>query len=642
MDYSLSSKEKCFMLDIMRKNASSLMIKIIFGIIVIVFIFWGVGNFQDSSGDRVALVNGTPISFESYRAAYNKYMENLKSQYGSNLSPEILKMFRVSRTVIDSLITRELLMQAAVDMGIKVTDAELAADIQGMEVFKVDGVFNSQQYARLLQYNNLSQEMFEIDKREEILTNKLYTFITSGIKVTDGEIEEWYEWINASVDIEYALFSPYSLTGIEPTEEALGEFYNNYSENYRTKPKVSVRYMVFRPENYTGEAVVDDSEIQAYYDGNISEFAKEKTVEARHILLSVDENAAQDAVDEKLKKAEEILAMAKAGKDFSELAKEYSEGTTRETGGLLGEFKKGDMVAPFSEAAFSMEEGEISDPVRTRFGWHLIKVEKVNEASVQKLEDVALQIRERLTEDAAREIAFERADAAFDQALGDDDFVKTAADLGIELKNTDFFTSAGPETGISDPRAFANAAFEVDGTEISDVLTIGDNYYILQKTGEVPSEIPDLSVVKKEVEEDLLSKMKDEKALKSAEEFLASVKIAGDLGNAASAQSVEVESSGFFKRSDTIPGVGEESEIINAVFSLSDDNKIADQVFKGSAGYYVVQLKSRKSPDMENFETQKESIKSQLVSQKQQTLFNKWLETLMAESDITIEEGYSD
>jgi peptidyl-prolyl cis-trans isomerase D len=630
------------MLEIMRKNASSLLIKIIFSVIVIVFVFWGVGSFQENRADRVALVNGQAISFDAYRNAYNTYVENLKSQYGNNLSQEILDMFQVPKTVINSLINRELLIQEAEKLNIQVTDPELVATIQGMDVFQEDGVFDSQRYVRLLELNGLTQEMFEIERREEMLIDKLHTFITSAIKVTDGEIREWYEWINASIDIEYALFDPNSIDDLEPTEEELTEYFRAHDENYRTQPQVRVRYLAFSPDNFIDEATIGDEDVLDYYEGNLSEFETEKTVEARHILLSVDEDADPEVVEEKLEKAGEILQMAKDGRDFAELAKEYSEGATRETGGLLGEFKKADMVAPFSEAAFSMEEGELSEPVRTQFGWHLIKVEKVNEASVKTLADVKDQILNQLTEEASREIAFGKADAAFDQALSDDDLEKAAVSLGMTLQSTDYFTSSGPDSGVSDPQAFAEAAFELAGTDISDVLNIGENYYILQKTGELSAEVPEFEEVREQVKSDVLVELQDEAAHSKAEEFLSAAMAGGGLENAAGASGVVVKSSGLFKRSDSIPDIGYETEIIEAAFLLTDDNKVAKQVFKGSGGYYVVQLKERKSPDAEELDTQKDTIKTQLMSQKQQIVFNNWLETLMAESEITVEDGYLD
>lgn len=636
------SKEIRFMLNIMRKNASSLLIKILLGIIVIVLSLFGLNTIQKSRTSRVALVNGEPISVDTYQYAYNNYVENLKSQYGSNLSQDVLKMFQVKRTVVNSLVSRALMLQEAERLNIRVTNEELATEIHSMDVFQNEGIFNEELYDYVLKRNDLTQKAFEVDMRETMLISKLNAFITSGIKVTEGEILEWYDWINASVDIDYVLFDPNSISGIEPTDEELSSFYEINKENYRTEPLVKVRYMAFRPDNYTDTVNIEDEDILDYYDMNKSEFETEKTVEARHILLMVDEDATEDVVEEKRKKAEEIMEMAKSGKDFAELAKEYSEGTTRETGGLLGEFKKGDMVAPFSEAAFSMAEGDISEPVRTQFGWHVIKVEKVNEASVSSLEDVSDQIRKKLTKEFSQEIAYDMADEAYDQAMKDDDFEKTASDLGIQLQETGYIGQDGTGADTSDPVIFAEAAFELNGAEISYVLNIGDSFYLLQKTGEIPSDIPKLADVREQVISDVVKKMQDEQARKDAEEFLATAKAAGGIESASKEPAIDVKSSGFFKRSDSIPDLGYESEINQAAFLLSDGDKIADKVFKGSAGYYVVQLKDRKIPDPDELNDQKDTIRTQLISQKKQIVFKNWIDKLEDESEITFEEGYQD
>ena len=232
---------------------------------------------------------------------------------------------------------------------------------------------------------------------------------------------------------------PADIKGLDPTEEDLQSFYETNKETYETEPKLKVQYLAFRPDRFVDDVTITDEEIQEYYDMHPSEFEKDKTVEARHILLKVDKDAAPEQVDEKRKKAEEITKAAREGKDFAELAKEFSEGPTREAGGLLGEFKKGDMVAPFSNAAFAMAPGEISEPVRTQFGWHVIKVEKVNETAISPLEDVAADIREKLTREASKSLAYDKSEEAYDRALNDEDLEKTAADLDMELQSTRLF-----------------------------------------------------------------------------------------------------------------------------------------------------------------------------------------------------------
>jgi len=630
------------MLNIMRKNASSLLIKIIFSIIVIVFVFWGVGSIQENRGNRVALVNGEAISVESYQHVYRNYYERLQQEYGDQLTREALEAMQLPRQIISSMVDQELLLQEAEKLDLQITDQELASAIQSIPDFQESGAFNDLRYEFLLANNNLTTESFEGSQRESMLSEKLSAMVTSAIKVTDGEVTDWYEWINSTVDLNYALVDPDSFENVEPTDEEVASFYETYQDNYRTEPKVKVRYLSFQPEDFLDSIQIGAEEIRDYYELNSSEFEKEKTVEARHILLSVDEDASAEIVEEKREKAEEILEMARGGRDFAELAKTYSEGTTRETGGLLGEFKKDDMVEAFSDAAFSMAAGEISEPVRTQFGWHLIKVEKVNEASVSSLEDVSEDIRKELASRAEKEFAFDAGDAAFDQALMDEDFEKTAKDLGVMLHSTDFFTASGPDNGISDPEVFASAAFKLTGTEISDLLNIGDNYYILQKTDELPSEIPGLAAVESQVKSDLIGKMQIEQAKEKAEELLASLKGSGDMAAAAAAFGIETQSSGFFKRSESIPGIGYETEMIQTAFSLSSDNNIAEKVFQGVGGYYVFQLKERKLPDTAELDTQKNAIKAQLISQKQQTIFQKWLDKVRSESEIIIEERYLD
>ena len=634
-------KESFFMLKIMRKNASSWLIKILFIIIVVVFIFWGVGTQRENKGDRVAVVNGEAISVESYQTAYDNAVDNLKRQYGEQLNRDVIKMFQVPQQVMNSLINRELMLQEAERLEIRVGDEELADAIQNMAAFQEAGVFSQRRYNFLLSRNRLTPEAFEASRRQDMIIEKIDTFISSGIKVTDGEILDLYEWQNASMDIDYVMFAPDDIKDIDPTGEELQSFYETNKENYETEPEVKVRYLAFRPDRFVDDAIITDEDVQEYYDMHLSEFEKEKTVEARHILLKVDADAAPEIVEEKRKRAEEIVKAARDGKDFAELAKEFSEGPTKDAGGLLGEFKKGDMVAPFSDAAFSMAAGEISEPVRTQFGWHVIKVETVNEAATSPLEEVSADIREKLTQEASKSLAYDKAEEAYDRALNDEDFEKTAADLNMELQSTDFFTEKGPETGFSDPALFAAAAFELSGSDISDILNIGDNYFILQKTDTIPASIPELSDVEDTVRADLIKKMQDERAKEKAEEFLAVIKEGSGMETAAKDAGLEVHNTGFFKRSESIPDIGYKPEIAQAAFLLSNVKKIADVVYKGEKGYCVIQFKARKAPEVSELDDQKKkTLKQQLIQQKQEDLFDQWIGNVKAVSEIHVEDGY--
>ena len=191
----------------MRKHAGSWMIKIILFVIVIVFIFWGVGSVKSRRANRVAEVNGEVITVSEYKDVY----ENLKNQYrrvyGSNLTEELLRMLNLRQQALWRLIDRKLMLQQARKMGLQVTDAELAASIQSIKAFQTNGVFDSNRYQRLLARARMTPEAFEIDQRQSLILSRLQNILLAGVTVSDGELRSYYDWLKAEVDIQYVLFS---------------------------------------------------------------------------------------------------------------------------------------------------------------------------------------------------------------------------------------------------------------------------------------------------------------------------------------------------------------------------------------------------------------------------------------------------
>lgn len=628
------------MLSLMREKAGSWIIKIVLGAIVIVFVFWGVGSFRESQQNRVALVNGEPILLEDYKQAYENYIQSLERQYGQHMTPEMLKMMQVRRQLMNTLISQKLMVQEAEKMGLKVTDEELAFSIQNMAAFQEAGIFDNRRYRYTLSQHKMAPEDFEAAQRESMLLAKIHTLLTDTVKVTHGEVKQWYEWQGASVDIDYVLFSPQNYEDVAPSDEQLTEYYEENKENYRTEPMVKARYLEFNADNYKASVEIDDDDIEYYYEDHSSEFQKEKTVSARHILVKVDEAAPEAVVEEKKKKAEEILAMAREGKDFAELAKQYSEGPSKDKGGDLGEFNRSTMVKPFADKAFSMAAGEVSEPVRTRFGWHIIKVEKVNEAKTEPLSVVSDTIRDKLVLAHAKELAYDAADSVFNAMANEDEFEKVATANDLVVHTTDYFTQNGPDKGIGDARGFADIAFDLEEMEISDVRNLGEHYFIIQKIESKPSVISEFETVRDKVLQDCTQKMQDERAKEDAEALLEAVKEGGDLKAAAEKYGQDIVSTGFFSRGGAIPKIGREPEIQQAAFGLSSKAALADQVFKGRSGYYVIKLKERKAADEGGFADQKEDIRKRVLAQKQNKLIEDWLAGIKAESDIIIEEGF--
>jgi peptidyl-prolyl cis-trans isomerase D len=298
------------------------------------------------------------------------------------------------------------------------------------------------------------------------------------------------------------------------------------------------------------------------------------------------------------------------------------------------------MVKPFADKAFSMKAGEISEPVRTEFGWHIIKVEKVNESSTQKLDEVKDSIRKKLTDEKATIQASEEAESVFDISIEGDDLLKAAKEYGLELKTTGFFSKQEPYKGVKDSNEFITTALNLPLMEVSEVQSFSDGHYILQVLEKAPEIIPELKEVKFDVTADLKKEQQDKKAAEDAGNFLKAVKESGSLKEESKKLNLEIISTGFFKRNDPIPQIGSDIQINKTVFMLSEENPLAGDVVTGSDGYYVIEFKERKTPLTDDFDKEKTKIIENLQEQKKMKLYNAWLAQLKNKSKILINDNF--
>jgi peptidyl-prolyl cis-trans isomerase D len=624
----------------MRKHAGSWMIKVLLGGVAITFISWGGYQYTSKRLSRVAIVNGETITIAEYNSAYKRLVNQVRQNFGNNLTDELLKSLQLEHKALDQLVDNILMRQAASDLDIQVTDEDLSRSIRSISAFQVAGVFNPRRYQLVLNQNNLTPESFELSQRDALLVQKLNNLITGSVKVSDQETLEWFKWKNAMIDINYFLLEPDRYKDISVTDEEVQQYFDEHKDAFKTDPAVKVRYLKFDPKNFVAQVKIDDDEIKAYYDEHPSEFQNPKTVEARHILIKVDPNASPEDVAKAKERIEKILQKAKDGQDFAELAKQYSEGPSRDKGGYLGTFRREAMVKPFSDKAFSMQPGEISDPVRTQFGWHIIKVEKVNAATTTSLADAKQDIRKKLAEERAKYLAYDAADSIFDAIFQGSRLDAIAAEHKLTLHTTDFFTRQNPPQVAAQKAEFAKVAFELPEDEGSEVQDFGDGYYILEVVEKRPAQIPEFKAVEQKVRADLIKEKQAEKAKQDAEAVLAALKDGVSLQEAGRQFDLESRSTGFFKRDGAIPNIGYESEISRAAFSLSDKNKLPGQVLKGRKGFYVIEFAQRKEPDPAAFEKEKPDIQERLLQQKRFMTFEAWLEQVKNRSEIVIEKDF--
>lgn len=627
------------MLNLMRKHAGSWMIKVILFAIVVVFVFWGVGSFRSRNQTQVADVNGEIISVEAYRQAYYQLLENFRRLYGDQLNDNLLKMLRPGQQALDSLISRILMLQESDRLGIDVDEQELADTIQAIAAFQNNGVFDYQRYQQLLSFNKMTTEQFEQTQQQDLRIGKLQSLITSAVNISDEDARQWYEWNNAEVNLDYVVFEAKKYNDVTPTQQQIEEYFEQNVIRYQTEPQVKVRYLFFDPNAYQEGVQVTDENVAEYYQQNAGEFRTEKTVQARHILFKVDEGSDPAVDEEKKALAAKVAKMAKSGKSFAQLAKQYSEGPTRDRGGFLGTFKRDAMVKPFADTAFSMNAGGISEPVRTQFGWHVIKVEKVNEAGTESLKDATPKIRNKLRMKQMRLKALEAAELVYDSVFDGDDLGDAGKTHQVPVMDTELFTASGfKDKTIGNPKQFAKTAFELDPMAISQIQDWDDGYYLLQVIERVDSKSPKLESVVERVREDVTKELQRDRAKSDAEAMLADINKGTTLAEASRRAAMQVNETGFFKRTGGIGKIGYEPQIAAVAFELSMDQPLADQVVEGRQGWYVLRLKERKLPLREDFVNELKSTRQRLAAQRKQAVFQQWIADLRARSEIDINQ----
>ena len=628
------------MLSLMRKHASSWIIKFLLAAIIVVFIPWGVQRYTSERSSRVADVNGTIITLNDYQSSYTNLVEQARQSFGNNLNDELIQALQLPKRALDQLVDRALMLQEAQKLKIQVSDEELAQSIRDIRAFQTAGVFDNQRYLNALSRNRLSPETFEEQQREALIIDKLQSFITGNIKVSELEARQWYKYNNTEVDVDYVLLEPLQFKNIEPTADEILDYFDQHKETYKTDPEIKVRYLHIKPEDFIAKLTVAEEDILDYYESDLEKFKNPKTVQARHILIKVDESAKPEEVESARQRAEDILKLAREGQDFAALAKQYSEGPTKTKGGDLGTFRREAMVKPFADKAFSMEAGDISDPVRTRFGWHIIKVEKINPAKTLSLDEAREDIEKTLKTERSRNLAYDEAESVYDATFDGQNLVDIAQERNLKLQTTQLFPQKSPPKEIKDAARFASVAFGLPVDEVSDIQEFSDGYYLIEVIEKVASKIPELKAVEESVKKDVIKEKQDAKALSEANRFLAELKAGQAFDTASQKFKLAPQKTGFFKREDSIPTIGREAEIARTAFKLSDHEKLPGEPLKGQKGYYVISFRERREPELNGFEKEKAALQDRLLQQKTFKTIDDWLKRIKSESQITIEEGF--
>lgn len=625
------------MLGLMRKHARSWIIKVALFAIVVVFIFWGGYSYTERKASRVAVVNGSSISIQEYQQAYQNLVEQMRRRLGEQYSSELAEALNLKEQALNRLINRRLLLAEAQRLNLQVTQKELQDAISSYPAFQTEGRFDPGRYRSILNQMRLTPEEFEASQRQDLLIGKVRRLIASGAKVLDKELLSFFHYTRDEINLAYAEVDPSKFTDqLEPTEEHLKGYFDQNQDSYRIPAKRRIAYVQFRPQDYLDEVKPSEEEIESYYLLHEDKYRESKKVRARHILFRIPEDATTSEKQAVLARAKKVLNKVRQGADFADLARQYSQDSTATRGGDLGYFGRSDMVKPFAEAAFSLEPGEISDLVRSRYGLHIIKVEDVRESSSKPLEEVKDSVIQEVKEEQAREIALKRAESFADEAFALGDLRKAAKLNGLEVKESGFFAAGKPIPGLGSNPDLNETLFSLHPDEVSPALAVGENQVVAQVVAVQDSHIPEFASVKARVKKDWLARESKILARKKAEEWLAAARRQGDLAGIAARNGLRIKETGFFTSYSPPSSLGGNRDLLVSAFALTPEHPVAPEVFEIKDRFVLLQLKNRKTASEDEFQRKKEELAEQLLRAKKEETFQRWLTALRQQSEIKI------
>ena len=625
-------------LSLMRKQAKSWLIKVLIGIIAVVFIFYFGYSFTAKSGLKIAFVNGEVITGLEYKKAYLELLEAFRTQYKEVWNDNLIEVFDLKNRVLDNLINQKLISQEARRLGLMVTESESQKRILDYPAFQINGQFDMGRYRSILSRSRMEPEDFEETLTRELLEEKAKQFLSAFVDVTKQEVLDYYTFANEKIKLSFVHFKPDNFKkSIKLDESSMKGFFEEHKQDYRIPEKINITYLTIDPDTFRDQVEVTDLEIRNYYEYYIDTFKQPKEINARHILFRLSRKADQAEEKKVKKRAQAVLEKARQGKDFAALARKYSEAPTKAKGGDLGYFSAGRMVKPFDNAAFKLRKGEVSDLVRTNFGYHIIKVEDIKEARLKTLDEVRDQTVKSLITNDSTELAHEKGLSLIDQMPYDVDIAGYAAEHGLETKSTGYFSQNEFIPGIEKNRKLSQSLFSLERNETSELIELDGIFYIFQIADKKASYLPEIEEVDERIRGDFVNHLAAKEAVAAAESYLAELQKGKDWNDLARSRHLVPEETGFFTRRGPVPKIGKERELMEMIFGLNESKRCPDTVFENDKGAFVIRWEEKKKIDEKKYrEEEKEKYRFSLIRLKNKLAFESLLENLKKNAEIKI------
>jgi peptidyl-prolyl cis-trans isomerase D len=533
----------------------------------------------------------------------------------------------VAPSVLDQMVIEQILLQQAGKMGVEVSDGEVLKTFQKIPWLYPDGNFVGTDRAADLVAQNYGKTLaqFESLLRDSLLEEKIRSVVTDGVQVTPAEVLAQFRHRNTKTKIDYVLIDPSQfLKDVKVTPEALEAFFKKDPAHYKLPEQRQVRYVVIDPDQVRAQVKVGEGELREYYAQHLSDYRVPDRVKVAHILFkTTGKTPAEVATIEKT--AADVLNQVRAGGDFGDLAKKFSEDTTAQAGGELGWLVHGQTVPEFDNIAFSLKPGEVSGLVKTVYGIHILKVEDKQVAHLQSFDEVKNSIRVDMEKQRVADAQEKLAGSLESQLKANpqqfDDIVRKA---GLEPKESPLFKYNQPIADLGKTDAFENLAFQLRLNEVGTPVSVPKGEAIIQLAQIVPEHVPALEEVRAQVEEDYRHDQSIALAQDKAKK-LANLAKTQDFDKAAKSLGLTSKESNDFSENEYVEGVGSGTQLSEA-FTLNPGQ--VSGVIPVGTNQVLFKVVSHTPANEADFPAQRDQIREELLGQKRDLQFEIYRQNL--------------
>ena len=626
------------MLDRMRRHRGWL--KWSLALVVLTFVVFFIPNFTSTGAapsDVLAEVEGTEITVREFQRRYSAQLQAYRNAYGSQLSEQLLRQLGIEQQIMQQLVDEQAMVAEARRQGITVGDEEIRARILAIPAFQENGQFIGEtRYRQMLQFNNppMTPQEFEENMRKALLVEKLRGAVTGWMTVTDAEVADEYRRRNEKVKLDVVPLTPDAFkTQVTLTEAEIAGYFEKRKASYQIGEKRKIRYALVDVEQVRQTVKVPEPDIEAFYKQNIAQYSTPEQIRASHILLKTE---GQDEAAIK-SKADELVKRAKAGEDFAALAKEFSEDETNNTrGGDLDYFGRGTMVSEFEDVAFKMKPGDISDAVKTSFGFHIIKLADHRAATTRPLAEVRTEIEEQLKWQKAQADAEQIAKGLEAQLKTTADLDRIAKERGYHVQETGLFLRDEPIDGLGPSPEVSAQAFSLADNAASPALRVSRGWVFVTVTGKQAPYVPALAEVQDKVRDDLTRERAAEIAKSKAAEIAAALKAAPDFAAAAKKAGLEVKTTELIARGAALPDIGISPDIDKVAFALPQGG-VSDAI-PTPQGTAIVRVVEKEAVTDAQVASGIDQTRTELVNQRRDRLFSGYMVKAKEKLNIQINQ----